>query len=264
MKISKTPSAPCWADLSTPDPQAAALFYEALFGWHARPVDDPAGGGYAVFALDRPDGPQVCGVRPVTAPKQPAAWLPYFQTAGIDAVTSRVRGNGGRVVAGPMGVLDQGRLAVCQDRAGAAFGLWEPAEHAGFQAVDVPGGFCWFELLTRDTEGAVDFFQSVLGWGARRCPAGPGSPAHTEWTVADETFGGMLDMASAGMPPEVPPHWNLYVAVTDPDAVARRCAELAGQVLVEPRTVEPGRFAVLADPQGATFSVMRFADGSGR
>ncbi|MGY0023469.1 VOC family protein [Streptomyces sp. cg35] len=256
MKISKTPSAPCWADLSTADVDAARLFYEGLLGWRARPVDDPAAGGYVMFRLGA-DGPRVGGAGPAPDPQQPAAWLPYFQSSGIDAVTARVGGNGGRVVAGPMGVLEQGKLAVCQDPAGAAFGLWEPLAHAGFEAVNVPGSFCWFELLTRDAAGAVDFYQSVLGWGANACPAEDGL-RYTEWTVADEAFGGMVDMSTGHFPPEIPAHWNLYVAVDDPDAVAARCQELGGRVLVEPTTIEPGRFAVLADPQGAAFSVMRF------
>ncbi|MER5442321.1 VOC family protein [Streptomyces sp. NPDC002790] len=253
MKISKTPSAPCWADLSTPDPPAARVFYEALFGWSSRAADAPEDGGYSMFALDSPDGPQVAGVGPVLNRHQPAAWLPYFQSSGIDAVTSRVGGNDGRVVAAPRGVRNQGRLAICQDPAGAAFGLWEPREHSGFEVVNVPSSFCWFELLTRDGAGAVDFYQSVLGWGARR------HEGYTEWSVADEPFGGMVDMSTGQFPPDVPSHWNLYVSVDHVDAVAERCTELSGQILVAPTDIEPGRFAMLADPQGAAFSVMRFA-----
>ncbi|MEV5613963.1 VOC family protein [Streptomyces sp. NPDC052225] len=259
MKISKTPSAPCWADLSTTDTDAARLFYEGLFGWSSRVVADPAAGGYGMFRLGGEDGPQVAGVGPVMNPQQPPAWLPYFQTSGVEAVTSRVTGNGGRVVAGPMGVMEQGRLAVCQDPAGAAFGLWEPLEHAGFETVNEPGSFCWFELLTRDGKGAVDFYQSILGWGAPQRPFGEGG-VYTDWTVADEPFGGMIDMSTGNFPPEVPSYWNLYVAVDDPDATAARCAELGGRVLVEPSSMEAGRFAILTDPQGAAFSIMRFAD----
>ncbi|MEV1018749.1 VOC family protein [Streptomyces sp. NPDC050264] len=262
MQISKTPSAPCWADLSTPDADAARLFYEALFGWRSRPVEAPCADGYSMFALDAEDGHLVAGIGPVADQRQPAAWLPYFQSSGIDAVTARVGGNGGRVVAGPMPVLEQGRLAVCQDAAGAEFGLWEPLAHAGFEAVNVPSSFCWFELLTRDGPRAVDFYQSVLGWGTRQRSFGEGA-RYTEWTVADEAFGGMVDMSTGEFPPEVPSHWNLYVAVDAPDATAARCQELGGRVLVAPTTLPTGRFAILADPQGAAFSVMHFTEPAG-
>ncbi|GAA2313022.1 VOC family protein [Streptomyces kunmingensis] len=259
MQISKTPSAPCWADLSTTDTDGARIFYEALFGWRSRLVEDQATDGYSMFALDAEDGQLVAGVGPVSDPRQPSAWLPYFQSSGVEAVTARVRGNRGRVLAGPVPTLGQGRLAVCQDPSGAQFGLWEPLRHAGFEAVNVPSSFCWFELLTRDGPGAVDFYQSVLGWGTRQRPFGDGGQAtYTEWTVADEAFGGVVDMSTGQFRPEVPSHWNLYVAVDAPDATAARCEELGGRVLVAPTTIPTGRFALLADPQGAAFAVMHF------
>ncbi|WP_394434796.1 VOC family protein [Streptomyces sp. SGAir0957] len=264
MQISKTPSAPCWADLSTPDPDGARGFYEALFGWRARPADGPAADGYGMFALDAEDGHLVAGVGPAAEPREPAAWLPYFQSSGIDAVTARVDGNGGRVVAGPAPVAGQGRVAVCQDAAGAPFGLWDPLAHAGFEVVNVPSSFCWFELLTRDGAGAVDFYQAVLGWGTRQRPFGGDGATYTEWTVADDAFGGMVDMSTGpadAFPLELPSHWNLYVAVDAPDATAARCEELGGRVLMAPTTIPTGRSAVLADPQGATFSVMHYTTG---
>jgi predicted enzyme related to lactoylglutathione lyase len=260
VQISKTPSAPCWADLSTPDTDGARVFYEALFGWRSRLVDHPGTDGYSMFALDAEDGHLVAGVGRSADPRQPAAWLPYFQSSGVDAVTARVSGNGGRVVAGPVRAVAQARLAVCQDPTGAEFGLWEPLAHAGFEAVDVPSSFCWFELLTHDPARAVDFYQSVLGWGTRQRSFGEGEQ-YTEWTVADEAFGGMVSMPAGPFPPELPVHWNLYVAVDAPDATATRCEELGGRVLVAPTTIPTGRFAVLADPQGATFSVMHFTAG---
>ncbi|MET9495520.1 VOC family protein [Streptomyces sp. NPDC006552] len=262
MQISKTPSAPCWAELSTPDPGAARAFYEALFGWRSRPAEGAAGDEYRMFALDTEDGHLVAGVGPVSGPRRSAGWLPYFQSSGAEAVAARVRGNGGQVVAGPVPAPGQGRQALCQDPAGAAFGLWEPLAHAGFEAVNVPSSFCWFELLTRDPAGAVDFYQAVLGWGTRPWPAGASGPdAYTQWTVADDAFGGMVDMSAGPFAPGTPPHWNLYVAADAPDATAARCAELGGRVLVAPTTVPTGRFALLADPQGATFSVMHGAPG---
>ncbi|RVU26285.1 VOC family protein [Streptomyces antnestii] len=255
MKISKTPSAPCWVDLSTPDTDGARLFYEGLFGWRGEVVPDPRAGGYGMFA--GPGGALVGGFGPTRSPKQPAAWLPYFQSAGVDAVVARVKGNGGSVVAGPMGVMEQGKLAVCQDPAGAAFGLWQPVKHPGFGVVNEPVSVCWFELLTRDPAGSEDFYQSILGWGARRRHLEQGE--YTEWSVDAETFGGMLDTASDSFPEELPAHWMVYLAVADADATAARCKELGGQILVHPTTIEPGRFSVLADPRGASFAVITYA-----
>ncbi|MFD4650317.1 MULTISPECIES: VOC family protein [unclassified Streptomyces] len=254
MKISKTPSAPCWADLSTPDTDAARLFYQGLLGWRSEVVSDPQSEAYGLF---RSGDELVAGIGPTRSPKEPSAWLPYYQSAGVDAVIARVKGNGGTVVKGPETIAEDGVFAVCQDPSGAAFGLWQPITNTGFGVVNAPGSFCWFELLTRDPDGSKDFYQSVLGWGAKRHPYGGGG-TYTEWSVDTEPFGGMLDTASGSFPESLPAHWMVYVAVKDTDATAARCKQLGGQILVHPTTIEPGRFAVLADPQGASFAVITY------
>ncbi|MGW6755057.1 VOC family protein [Streptomyces sp. NPDC055006] len=254
MKISKTPSAPCWADLTTPDTDAARLFYQGLLGWRSEVVSDPQSEAYGLF---RSGDELVAGIGPTRSPKEPSAWLPYYQSAGVDAVIARVKGNGGTVVKGPETIAEDGVFAVCQDPSGAAFGLWQPITNTGFGVVNAPGSFCWFELLTRDPDGSKDFYQSVLGWGAKRHPYGGGG-TYTEWSVDTEPFGGMLDTASGSFPESLPAHWMVYVAVKDTDATAARCKQLGGQILVHPTTIEPGRFAVLADPQGASFAVITY------
>jgi predicted enzyme related to lactoylglutathione lyase len=56
----------------------------------------------------------------------------------------------------------------------------------------------------------------------------------------------------------VPPHWQPYVAVGDPDATTAKAKDLGGAVLAEPMDVpKVGRIAVLRDPQGATFGIIR-------
>lgn len=257
MKIANVPSAPCWADLTTPDPEAARSFYGALFGWQVKEVPGPEAGGYGLFVLA--DGRSAGGCVPTSAPDRPAAWMPYFQSEGVDAVTARVEANGGTVTAGPMDVLDQGRFAVCADPAGAVFGLWQRHAHPGFGVVNAVGGFCWFELATRDLSVPADFYAAILGW-ATATQDGPGD--YRMWTVSDEPFGGLLKM-NASFPPQVPPHWLVYVAVLDCDAAAARCARNGGTVLVPPTTVEQGRFTVLCDPQGAVFAALALNPLSG-
>jgi predicted enzyme related to lactoylglutathione lyase len=56
----------------------------------------------------------------------------------------------------------------------------------------------------------------------------------------------------------IPPQWQPYVAVDDPDATTAKAQELGGSTLVEPMDVpEVGRIAVLRDPQGATFGIIK-------
>lgn len=61
------------------------------------------------------------------------------------------------------------------------------------------------------------------------------------------------------MPPGVqaPPHWSTCVLVEDADATRARALELGGQAYTEVMEAPgAGRFATLADPQGAAFGIL--------
>ncbi|MFD9823351.1 VOC family protein [Streptomyces violascens] len=251
MKIYNRPSAPAWADLSTTDVPAAKAFYGGLFGWQGADVPMEEAGGYGMFLL----GDQyVGGYGPCRAPGQPVAWLAYYQVDSADATAAAVTGNGGSIVAGPMDVFDSGRLAVFADPEGAVFGVWQPKEHKGFGVADKPYSMCWFELLTRNADQARTFYSTVFGWSGDSEPYG--SSEYTEWELEGKSFGGMMRM-NEDFPPEVPPHWMVYVEVEDCDATATKARELGGEVHVPPTPIPPGRFALLRDPQGGVFSVIQ-------
>jgi predicted enzyme related to lactoylglutathione lyase len=55
---------------------------------------------------------------------------------------------------------------------------------------------------------------------------------------------------------EVPPNWGVFFWVADCDGAVKRVDELGGRLIVPRRDIEPSRFAVVADPAGAVFSVM--------
>lgn len=110
------------------------------------------------------------------------------------------------------------------------------------------GSFCWADLVTEDPAAARAFYGQVLGWQFEDLPG-------TEYTVA--LVGGRAAAAiGPNHQPGAPPHFNCYVSVDDADATAARAAELGATVLLEPGDVgASGRLAVLADPQGAAFSL---------
>ena len=66
--------------------------------------------------------------------------------------------------------------------------------------------------------------------------------------------GGMLPWSSEMG--DVPPSWGVYFSVEDCDASVERVQELGGRLIVPPMDIPPGRFAVVADPAGAVFTVM--------
>ena len=58
----------------------------------------------------------------------------------------------------------------------------------------------------------------------------------------------------------MPPTWVPYVTVADVDALVKKVESLGGQVHMPPTDIPTvGRFAVIADPQGATINVITYA-----
>jgi predicted enzyme related to lactoylglutathione lyase len=108
--------------------------------------------------------------------------------------------------------------------------------------------------MTTDVEGAIAFYESVFGWG-HETHGGTGPGGYTEWKVAGRSVGGLM-AKPPDVPAEVPPHWMVCFLVTDTDATVARITELGGQIFMPPRDIEPGRFAVAADPTGASFAVI--------
>ena len=56
----------------------------------------------------------------------------------------------------------------------------------------------------------------------------------------------------------MPPCWGVYLTVNDCDASAEKAKALGGKVFMGPKDIEHvGRFAVIQDPQGAVFSMIK-------
>jgi predicted enzyme related to lactoylglutathione lyase len=250
------PGTPSWVELGTSDIDAAVAFYGDLFGWTAGEPDEQAGG----YRLALRDGKPVAGLSPLMSEGQPVAWSTYIATDDADGVAERVKANGGQVVADPMDVMELGRMTFFVDPAGAALGAWQPKQFAGAAVVNEPGTFTWNELATRDMGAAQSFYPGVLGWDVEERDFG--GAKYTLWKVDGEMVAGGMPMGDQ-FPPEVPPHWAVYFAVDDTDATAEKAKQLGGQVQVEPMDIpDVGRFAVISDPQGAVFSVIKNAQPS--
>ena len=120
---------------------------------------------------------------------------------------------------------------------------------------DERGRFVWYDLMTTDPKKAEPFYTRVAGWGTQPFEGMP----YTMWTRDGAPIGGVGQVE----PPGTPPHWIAYIAVPDVDAAAKQAEGLGGRTVV-PGTDIPsvGRFAVLADPQGAMFAVFTPAEGA--
>jgi predicted enzyme related to lactoylglutathione lyase len=266
---------PCWVDTSQPDPEAAVAFYGELFGWEFEDAMPPGSAGR--YFIARLHGGDVAAVSSQPEGAPPAVvWNTYIWVESADEAAAKVRGAGGRVLMDPFDVMDAGRMAVCADREGAAFCVWQAKEHRGAQVVNEPGSLNFNELNTRDVDGARSFYRSVFGW--KTLELGPAEmwqlPGYGEFLERSDP-GLRQRMADGGAPegfedvvaslrpiaegqPDVTPHWGVTFGVDDADSTAERAAELGGQVVVPPFDAPWVRMTVITDPQGATFTASKF------
>ena len=154
----------------------------------------------------------------------------------------------------PTQIMEAGHMALFADPTGAVIGLWQPGQHTGAQVANEPNTWCWNELNTRDTPKATSFYRHVFEWDAETNDMG--GMTYTEWKNGGESIGGMLDMPPA-VPAEVPAHWLVYFAVSDTDATVAAAEKLGATTLMPATDIPPGRFAVLSDPAGAAFAIIK-------
>jgi predicted enzyme related to lactoylglutathione lyase len=245
-----SPGTPCWVDLGSPDLEASRRFYTELFGWSAGTADAEHG-GYTVFSLD---GAEVAGVGPLGGTGFGPSWGVYLSVADADDTAEAVQAAGGRVLLAPMDIGGGGRMAVFEDNSGAALHVWQPRHFPGARLTDVPGTLTWVELSTHDQASSAAFYGEVFAWQYRTVPMGFGP--YGICSVDGTDVAGIATMAP-GMPEQPASMWTPYFEVIDPDATAGECADLGGRVLQDATDIEPGRFALLADPVGATFGIIR-------
>lgn len=114
------------------------------------------------------------------------------------------------------------------------------------------GSPIWYELMTDAPDAAQAFYGPVLGWEFGSPPEGAGETDYRTFTAPDGAGVGGV------MPSTMPSTWAVYFGVSDVDGVAARLVELGGRVLMDPQDIPGvGRFAFVADPQGASFYLMR-------
>lgn len=107
-----------------------------------------------------------------------------------------------------------------------------------------------FEIGCRDNEKTRNFYCSLFGWTASE--AGPS----TDLDTGSET-GIKGHITSLGHEPHN--YTNIYVAVDDLQASAKKAEELGGSVMIPPMEIPGGRgsFAWITDPEGTTVGLFK-------
>jgi predicted enzyme related to lactoylglutathione lyase len=133
-----------------------------------------------------------------------------------------------------------------------------PAPSAANSNAPSPHGhLVWYELITPDAEGAKTFYDKVVGWnfgepveefqGYRMIGRSDGGFAGGVLTLTDE-------MKQHGARPT----WLGYIGVDDVDAAIDSIEQAGGKTLMPATDIaNVGRIAMVADPQGVPFYVMK-------
>lgn len=115
------------------------------------------------------------------------------------------------------------------------------------------GQFVWYELTTPDVDAARKFYPPITGWGTQQF-----DKDYTMWTTGGAPFAGIFRLGPEQQAKGIPPNWMPYIEAGNVDDTARKVTSLGGTVVVPPTDIPgTGRFAVVRDPQGATFGLYK-------
>jgi predicted enzyme related to lactoylglutathione lyase len=248
----------CWVDLASHDMKSAAKFYGSVFGWGVQEEDTAGGPPYATFVEgelglaglgEMTDAMKAMGI--------PPPWNSYVNVEDLDASLVKAQELGATVIVPATDVMDVGRLAFILDPAGTSLAMWQAKSYAGSEKVNEPNCFCWNELATKDLEASQKFYGELFGWSFRKHDQSPSPYLIIENAGRDN--GGFLLMTEEWG--EHPPYWGVYFAVSDVPATVENCTSAGGKCLHGPFDTPVGPMAVLQDPQGAIFSIIKAGEG---
>jgi hypothetical protein len=115
------------------------------------------------------------------------------------------------------------------------------------------GQFVWYELTTPDIDAAKRFYPRFTGWETQAF-----DKDYTMWTTGGIPHAGLFRLGDEMRQQGIPPNWMAYIEASDVDETVAKATSLGGTVVHGPGDIPgTGRFAVLQDPQGATFGVYR-------
>jgi len=253
-----------WADLVTPDAERAKKFYGALFGWSFRDVP-----GDPNYTLALVDGEPVAGLfhKSFTpGQKEQPAWLTFLAVRDVNAAQRATVRNGGKVLSQPRTFAHRGRQAVLADPEGAVFAIMAAQGGDPPDYLAPPGQWIWSSVLVTDTKRESAFYRMLFGYQVYDLENEGPDEGHGEHLVLARD-----DYARAGLnvlPTDAVrrhPHWMNFVRVTDATSAAQKAVALGGRVLLEPRPDRHGgQLAILADPTGAPFGVMEWAESDSK
>jgi predicted enzyme related to lactoylglutathione lyase len=232
-----------WHDLLTTDVERATRFYTELLGWEVAPWKP----GEIDYPIISSNGAMHGGFGVVDGGSP--HWIGHAAVEAVEDAVAAAQREGGTVRGEPGGHPEVGSWATIVDPQGGEISAFKPS----YDSPAPSGVFVWDELHTSDTEAAKAFYAAVFGWTTEAMEMGE-MGVYTLFKKADgESVAGMMQKRDGEAGDAA---WVPYLRTDDVDASVAKAAELGAQTLVQPMQAKSvGRFAVLADPTGATFGL---------
>ncbi len=118
-----------------------------------------------------------------------------------------------------------------------------------------PGIVSWNELMTRDARASAKFYAALFGWTREEMDMG--GATYSMFKVGGRPVGGMFALSPEAE--SMPVMWMAYVTVENLESSVAQAVELGAHIHKEITTIPMGRFAIIADPQGAVIGLWQFA-----
>ena len=124
------------------------------------------------------------------------------------------------------------------------------------------GEFIWYELLTDHIDAALAFYSAILGWQA----SDSGQPgmdyrlvrARDKDSGEEHQVSGLMQLTDEMRQQGARPVWLGYIGVDDVDHTLASIVTAGGSVQMPAADIpHVGRIAMVTDPQGAPFYIMR-------
>jgi uncharacterized protein len=128
---------------------------------------------------------------------------------------------------------------------------------ANSNSTQLQGSHIWYELMTTDPDGAKRFYEAVIPGLA----IGDRLPGDQDYRIINRSDGGSLG-GVLGLTDEMRGHgakpvWMGYVGVDDVDGTVAQIEAKGGKALMPAFDIPQGRIAMVADPQGNPFYIMK-------
>jgi predicted enzyme related to lactoylglutathione lyase len=148
-------------------------------------------------------------------------------------------------------------MAVFQDPSGAYISAWKPSGMGSFE-IGSANAYGWAELSARGLDQDLAFYGRVFGWTTRSSDMGEGQPPYNEFLLDGRSIAGAMEM-NPMVPAQVPSYWMVYFNVDDVDASYGKAIAGGAHEMLAPGEFPGGRFAILTDPQGALFGLLKMS-----